>query len=138
MTTKSTKKGSENVFRATGRRKRAIARVIIKPGTGKRIVNGKEFMEHFKSETILMIINQPFVLLENEEQWDVIALVNGGGIAGQAEAIKLGVSRALLGSNEEFKAVLRSEGHLTRDSRVVQRKMYGRAKARKKFQFSKR
>ena len=137
MTAKSTKK-DEDFFRATGRRKRAIARVIIRPGTGKRSVNGRTFEEHFKSDTTEMIINLPFTLLENGDQWDVSANVNGGGITGQADAIKLGISRALLVSNEEFRKVLRSEGLLTRDSSVVQRKMYGRAKARKKFQFSKR
>ncbi|MFC1585097.1 30S ribosomal protein S9 [Fibrobacterota bacterium] len=126
------------MFRATGRRKAAIARIILKPGTGKRKVNGRGFEKYFPGATINMIINQPFTTLECNDLWDVTANVNGGGLSGQAEAIKLGIARALVLSDEKNRKPLRAGGFLTRDPRVVQRKMYGRAKARKRYQFSKR
>lgn len=103
-----------------------------------RKVNGRLFSDYFQGQTTEMIINQPFAVLECEKDWDICANVHGGGISGQAEAVKLGISRALVLSNEENRRTLRSGGFLTRDARVVQRKMYGRAKARKRFQFSKR
>jgi small subunit ribosomal protein S9 len=112
--------------------------VILKKGTGKRTVNGKDFNEHFTGGTRQMIIDQPLTTLGANEEWDVVARVRGGGISGQAGAVLLGIARALVSSNEENKAPMREGGFLTRDARVVQRKMYGRAKARKRFQFSKR
>jgi small subunit ribosomal protein S9 len=102
------------------------------------MVNGHRFSEYFQGATAEMIINQPFAVLENASDWDVIANVNGGGKSGQADAIKLGIARALVSFNDENRRPLRTAGLLTRDSRIVQRKMYGRAKARKRFQFSKR
>lgn len=133
------------MFRGTGRRKDAIACVILRPGSGKRTVNGRDFKDYFHSETQNMIANLPFQILEGSEQgsvdptqYDVEATVHGGGIAGQMGAIRLGISRALVANDEAAKPSLRQRGLLTRDSRVVERKKYGRKKARKRFQFSKR
>ena len=128
----------ENVFQATGKRKRAIASVIVKPGSGKRVVNGSGLKEYIKSDMLIMDIEQPFTLLENAESYDVAVRVKGGGLSGQAGAIRLGISRALAKMGEENRVKLRKEGLLTRDARVVERKKYGMAKARKSFQFSKR
>ncbi len=123
----------------TGRRKTSVARVSVVPGTGKRTVNGKPFAEYFPTPTQLMIIEQPFSLLEKSESYDVIALVNGGGVSGQAGAIRLGIARALDGiDHENNHLALRQAGLLTRDSRAVERKKYGRRGARARFQFSKR
>lgn len=102
------------------------------------MVNGLRFSDYFQGATTEMIINQPFAVLENGSEWDVIANVNGGGKSGQADAVKLGIARALISFNENNRGALRSAGLVTRDSRIVQRKHYGRAKARKRFQFSKR
>jgi small subunit ribosomal protein S9 len=102
------------------------------------MVNGRDFIDYFKGATTNMIINQPFTLLDNNNAWDVVANVHGGGITGQAEAIKLGIARALVLADENNRKTLRSGGFLTRDPREVLRKIYGRAKARKRFQFSKR
>ena len=124
--------------RATGRRKTAIAQVVLKPGTGKRIVNGREFKEYFRNEIREMIAEQPFVVTGTGKDWDVIVSANGGGVSGQVGAIRLGISRALVAINEEFRLVLREHGLLTRDSRAVERKKYGKAGARRSFQFSKR
>jgi small subunit ribosomal protein S9 len=110
----------------------------MKKGTGIRTINGRAFSNYFFSPTREMIIEQPFDKLENGKEWDIIANVGGGGISGQAEAVRLGIARALVKSNEDFRRPLREGQFLTRDARVVQRKMYGRAKARKRFQFSKR
>ena len=128
----------ENVFQATGKRKRAIASVIVKPGTGKRVVNGSGLKEYIKSDMLIMDIEQPFTLLESAESYDVAVRVKGGGLSGQAGAIRLGISRALAKMGEENRVKLRKEGLLTRDARVVERKKYGMAGARKNFQFSKR
>lgn len=123
----------------TGRRKNASARVWIKPGTGKITVNGSEFEDYFKRPVLRMIINQPFEATENLNKFDVFCTVVGGGLSGQAGAVRHGISRALDNFNPEINhTVLRQEGFLTRDSRVVERKKYGRKKARKSFQFSKR
>ncbi len=127
-----------NLIRAVGRRKAAVANVILKPGSGKRIVNGRDFAEYFHSDTQDMIANYPFAVLENGEKWDVVITARGGGISGQMGAIRLGIARALVKVDEENKSTLRRNGFLTRDARVVERKKYGRAKARKNFQFSKR
>jgi small subunit ribosomal protein S9 len=129
---------SNQTPRATGRRKTAIAQVVLKPGTGKRIVNGREFKEYFRNEIREMIAEQPFVVTGTGKDWDVIVSANGGGISGQVGAIRLGISRSLVAFNEEFRLVLREHGLLTRDSRAVERKKYGKAGARRSFQFSKR
>ena len=123
---------------ATGRRKNAIARVYLKPGTGKFTVNGKESLDYFKRATLIMDLEQPLVLTENLANFDIVVFCNGGGLSGQAGALRHGLSRALVKTNEDLKEKLRNAGFLTRDSRMVERKKYGQAKARKRFQFSKR
>ncbi|MGL1901784.1 MAG: 30S ribosomal protein S9 [Fibrobacterales bacterium] len=129
---------SKKLIRATGRRKESVASVILRPGTGKRIVNGREFSDYFTSETQMMVVELPFSALENGDKWDVSVNAKGGGINGQVGATKLGIARALVKINEEDKSALRAKGLLTRDAREVERKKYGRKKARKRFQFSKR
>jgi small subunit ribosomal protein S9 len=124
--------------RATGRRKTAIASVTLKPGTGKRIINNREFKEYFRNAIREMIAEQPLVVTGTSKDWDVIVSANGGGVSGQVGAVRLGIARALVGFNEEFRSVLREHGLLTRDSRAVERKKYGKAGARRSFQFSKR
>lgn len=123
---------------ATGRRKDATARVWLKPGTGKITVNGKEQEVYFARPTLRLVINQPFAISEREGQYDVIATVSGGGLSGQAGAVKHGISQALTRYEPALRATIKAAGFLTRDSRVVERKKYGRAKARRSFQFSKR
>ncbi|KLI65227.1 30S ribosomal protein S9 [Aurantiacibacter marinus] len=123
---------------ATGRRKDATARVWIKPGTGKVTINGKEQEVYFARPTLRLVINQPFTISEREGQYDVVATVSGGGLSGQAGAVKHGISQALTRYEPALRAVVKAAGFLTRDSRVVERKKYGRAKARRSFQFSKR
>ncbi|MBV7258601.1 30S ribosomal protein S9 [Erythrobacter crassostreae] len=123
---------------ATGRRKDAKARVWIKPGTGKVIVNGREQEVYFARPTLRLIIDQPFTITDRQGQYDVIATVRGGGLSGQAGAVKHGISQALAKFEPALRATVKSAGFLTRDSRVVERKKYGRAKARRSFQFSKR
>lgn len=125
--------------RSTGRRKESIARVQLVPGTGKRTVNGKPFAEYFPTPTLLMIMDQPLVLIEQADKWDVIASARSGGLSGQAGAIRLGIARQLDKINrDEFHTPLRKTGCLTRDDRAVERKKYGRRGARARFQFSKR
>jgi small subunit ribosomal protein S9 len=128
----------ENLFSATGKRKNAIARIKLKPGKGERIVNGLPIKEYLRSDTLIKIVEQPFTALQISGSYDLVAKVNGGGISGQSGAIQLGVSRALSRISEEYHKRLRKEGMLTRDSRSVERKKYGRPGARKRFQFSKR
>ncbi|NLE02493.1 MAG: 30S ribosomal protein S9 [Fibrobacter sp.] len=128
----------ENRFTATGKRKNAIASVIVRPGKGKRIVNGSAIQEYLKSDVLVMDVEQPLKLLQVGETLDIIANVRGGGLSGQAGAIRLGISRALALVSEENRKALRKSGFLTRDSRVVERKKYGQAGARRRFQFSKR
>ena len=123
---------------ATGRRKDAVARVWIKPGTGKVTVNGRDQEVYFARPTLRLVINQPFSISEREGQYDVIATVKGGGLSGQAGAVKHGISQALTKYEPALRGTVKAAGFLTRDSRVVERKKYGRAKARKSFQFSKR
>jgi len=124
---------------ATGRRKEAAARVFLAPGTGKFTVNHRESGEYFRRATLLMVLNQPFEVTETVGQWDVWATVRGGGLSGQADAVKHGISRALnLADVEKFRPPLKRAGFLTRDPRVVERKKYGRPGARRRFQFSKR
>jgi small subunit ribosomal protein S9 len=123
---------------ATGKRKNAIARVWIKPGNGKITINGKEFNVFFARPVLQMILQQPIVATARKDQYDVVATVSGGGLSGQAGAVRHGISQALTYYEPELRAVLKKGGFLTRDSRVVERKKYGRAKARRSFQFSKR
>ena len=123
---------------ATGRRKDAVARVWIKPGKGTITVNGRDQEKYFARPTLRLIINQPFAITDRGGQYDVIATVSGGGLSGQAGAVKHGISQALTRYEPELRATVKAAGFLTRDSRVVERKKYGRAKARRSFQFSKR
>lgn len=123
---------------ATGKRKNAIARVWIKPGSGKIIVNGREVETYFARPVLRMIINQVFTVSDREGQYDINASVTGGGLSGQAGAVRHGLSKALTYFEPTLRPVLKKAGFLTRDSRIVERKKYGRAKARKSFQFSKR
>jgi len=123
---------------ATGKRKNAIARVWIKPGSGKIIVNDKEFAAYFARPVLQMILQQPVVAAARDGQYDVIATVAGGGLSGQAGAVRHGISKALTYFEPPLRGVLKKGGFLTRDSRVVERKKYGKAKARRSFQFSKR
>jgi small subunit ribosomal protein S9 len=123
---------------ATGKRKDAVARVWIKPGNGKITINGKEFPAYFARPVLQLIVQQPINAAERKDQYDIVATVAGGGLSGQAGAVRHGISKALTYYEPELRAVLKKGGFLTRDSRVVERKKYGRAKARKSFQFSKR
>jgi len=122
----------------TGRRKEAVARVWLQPGTGKIIVNGKDIVAYFSRPILSMVINQPLEVTKTTSSVDIYCTVKGGGLSGQAGAVRHGISRALNEFDELHHKILRQSGFLTRDSRVVERKKYGRAKARKKFQFSKR
>jgi len=123
---------------ATGRRKTAIARVWVKPGTGKIVINHQPMSEYFRRQTLGLIVRQPLELLDVKDSFDISALVDGGGWSGQAGAIQLALARCLVQFNEGDRKSLRKEGYLTRDSRCVERKKYGKKKARKSFQFSKR
>ncbi len=123
---------------ATGKRKNAIARVWIKPGKGKITVNGRAVDVYFARPVLQMIVNQPFAVADRANQFDVDVLVNGGGLSGQAGAVKHGISKALTYFEPELRAPLKVAKFLRRDARVVERKKYGRAKARRRFQFSKR
>ncbi len=123
---------------ATGRRKNAIARVWIKPGKGEIIVNGKKVGQYFARPVLRMLITQPFLVADRYNQFDVFCTVNGGGLSGQAGALRHGITRALTYYEPELRGILKIAGFLTRDSRAVERKKYGRAKARRSFQFSKR
>jgi small subunit ribosomal protein S9 len=123
---------------ATGRRKDAVARVWIKPGSGKITVNGRDQEVYFARPTLRLVINQTFQVAGREDQYDVIATVKGGGLSGQAGAVKHGIAQALSKYEPALRAAVKAAGFLTRDPRVVERKMYGRAKARRSFQFSKR
>ena len=123
---------------ATGRRKDAVARVWVKPGTGKITVNGRDQEVYFARPTLRLVINQPFGVTDREGQYDVVCTVKGGGLSGQAGAVKHGIAQALTKYEPALRSAVKAEGFLTRDSRVVERKKYGRAKARRSFQFSKR
>jgi small subunit ribosomal protein S9 len=123
---------------ATGRRKDAVARVWIKPGRGVITVNGREFERYFARPVLRMVINQPFEVAAREGQYDVYVTVKGGGLSGQAGAVRHGISRALTLYEPDLRGALKKVGFLTRDSRTVERKKYGRRKARRSFQFSKR
>ena len=123
---------------ATGKRKDAVARVWIKPGAGKITVNAREVETYFARPVLRMMIQQPLVAAQRAGQYDVVCTVTGGGLSGQAGAVRHGISKALTNFEPDLRSVLKKGGFLTRDSRVVERKKYGRAKARKSFQFSKR
>ena len=122
----------------SGRRKNAIARVYMTQGTGKVTINKRDITEYFPLPTLQYKVKQPFILTETLDQFDIKANLDGGGITGQAEALRLAISKALIELNEELKPTLKAEGLTTRDPRMVERKKYGQKKARKKFQFSKR
>ncbi len=133
------KKKEKVQYYGTGRRKKSVARVRLLPGTGKITINDRDIRDYLPYETLVMDATQPLTLTKSEGKFDVIANVNGGGISGQAGAIRLGIARALLeASNNEFRPVLKQNGMLTRDSRAKERKKYGLKKARKAPQFSKR
>ena len=123
---------------ATGRRKDAVARVWIKPGNGKITINGREFEKYFARPALRMVIAQPSEAAERKDQYDIVCTVAGGGLSGQAGAVRHGISRALINFEPALRPVLKKGGFLTRDAREVERKKYGRAKARRSFQFSKR
>lgn len=128
----------EDRYYATGRRKEATAKVWIQAGEGSIVVNGKPLSDYFGRKTADMVVHQPLVLTETLKSLDIKATVLGGGLSGQAGALRLGISRALIVSNPELRPPLKKAGFLTRDPREVERKKYGRAGARKRFQFSKR
>ena len=123
---------------ATGRRKDAVARVWLKPGTGQIVINGRDQAIYFARPTLRLVINQPFDIADRRGQYDVIATVKGGGLSGQAGAVKHGISQALTRYEPALRTTVKQAGFLTRDPRAVERKKYGRAKARRSFQFSKR
>lgn len=127
-----------NEIVALGRRKRATARVRIRPGAGKFIVNGKPVMEYLARETLVQMASQPLAVAGLRESFDVRCICAGGGLAGQADAIRLGIARALCENDENIRPALRAAGLMTRDAREVERKKYGQPGARKRFQFSKR
>ncbi|MBE9469267.1 MAG: 30S ribosomal protein S9 [Bacteroidetes bacterium] len=126
------------VITATGRRKSAIARVYLSQGTGKIVVNKKDYTNFFPVSQLQYVVQQPLSILELSDQYDVKANLTGGGVRGQAEALRLGIARALIKIDPEYKPALKAEGLVTRDPRQVERKKPGQKKARKKFQFSKR
>ncbi len=121
-----------------GRRKTAISRIYMSAGSGAITVNGKDYKQYFPTEVLQIILNQPFATVNGTGGYDVKVNVRGGGVAGQAEATRMAIARALVEMNAEFRPALKKEGFLTRDSRMVERKKYGRRKARRRFQFSKR
>ena len=127
-----------SVINTIGRRKTAVARIYMTSGSGEMTVNGRQASDYFPTEVLQIILNKPFGLTNAEGKFDVKVNVKGGGIAGQAEAVRMAISRALCESDADNRPPLKKEGFLTRDSRMVERKKYGRAKARKRFQFSKR
>ncbi len=127
-----------NQFYGTGRRKTSTARVFLRPGKGEIIINKKAIEKSFPTETLRLIVRQPLVVTETLERFDVLATTAGGGVAGQAGAMRLGIARALMEYNAELRSTLRKAGLVTRDPRMKERKKYGMAGARKRFQFSKR
>ena len=129
---------SEQRYYATGKRKSAIARVYMKAGNGNIVVNKRSYDEYFTRPSLKMVIKQPFEITGKKDQFDLYVNVSGGGVAGQAGAVKHGISKALLEYDAELRAVLKKAGFLTRDARIKERKKYGQPGARKRFQFSKR
>ena len=138
VTPREPKRDSLGRSYATGKRKDAVARVWIKPGAGRVMVNGREMSVYFARPVLQMVLRQPFEIASVTGQFDVMATVKGGGLSGQAGAVKHGISKALQLYEPSLRGVLKAAGFLTRDSRVVERKKYGRRKARRSFQFSKR
>ena len=134
----TSKRDAQGRSYATGRRKNAIARVWVKPGSGKVTINSREEAVYFARPVLRMILRQPLVVSGRETQFDVVATVVGGGLSGQAGAVRHGIARALVAYEPDLKPVLKKHGFMTRDSRMVERKKFGRAKARRSFQFSKR
>jgi small subunit ribosomal protein S9 len=128
----------KNQVSAIGRRKEAVARVFLRPGTGKTLVNGKELVDYLGREVLVIQVRQPLEVTDSLGKYDITATVSGGGVAGQAGALKLGIARALIKVDDRLHGVLRSKGFLTRDPRMKERKKYGLAGRRKRFQFSKR
>ena len=128
----------DNTFSATGRRKTAIARVIMRPGKGERTINGLPVLEYLKSEALARDVEKPFEVLQLGSSYDIVAKCVGGGLSGQAGAVRLGIARAIVKVSENYRKTLRKNGLLTRDPRAVERKKYGQPGARKRFQFSKR
>ena len=126
------------VINTIGRRKTSVARIYMQPGKGKISVNNKDMQEYFPVDIMQIIVKQPLAVVDVDGKYDIKVNVDGGGVKGQAEAVRLAIARALCEVDEEFRPPLKKEGFLTRDSRMVERKKYGRRKARKKFQFSKR
>ncbi|MGD0340136.1 MAG: 30S ribosomal protein S9 [Bacteroidales bacterium] len=126
------------VINAIGRRKAAVARVFVSDGKGKITVNGRDYKEYFGAKTLQYVVTQPLVLLNAADKYDIVVNLDGGGVKGQAEALRLGITRALVKIDEESKKILKANGFVTRDPREVERKKPGRPKARKRFQFSKR
>ncbi|MBE0650200.1 MAG: 30S ribosomal protein S9 [Bacteroidales bacterium] len=126
------------VLNALGRRKTAVARIYVKDGDGKIVINGKDFKEYFPTANLHYVVEQPLMLTKNTGNYDIKVTLKGGGINGQAEAVRLAISRALVKINEEYRPVLKENGLMKRDPRMVERKKPGQPKARKKFQFSKR
>jgi len=126
------------VYSATGKRKQSVARVRLVPGKGKILVNSRDFKEYFKRESLITIITEPLKLTDTENAYDIMVDLSGGGVSGQAGALRHGISKALLEINEDYRPILKKEGFLVRDSRIKERKKYGLKKARKKPQFSKR
>ena len=129
---------AEIQYYGTGRRKTAVARVYLRPGSGKIMVNRRDFDDYFPNQVLKMVIRQPLLVTETAEKFDILVNVDGGGPTGQAGAIRHGIARALLEFNGELRPTLKAAGFLTRDARKVERTKYGQPKARKRFQFSKR
>ena len=128
----------ENQIQTVGRRKRSVARVLLRPGKGDWSVNGRSMQDYFPRPTHQIRVEEPFKVAELEGASDVVVRVNGGGLTGQSDAVRMGLARALVAHDEELRSAMREKGMLTRDSRQVERKKPGRPKARKRFQFSKR
>ena len=129
---------NKETYQGTGRRKSSIARVFLNPGKGSFLINGKEYKKYLCRESLAILVDQPLNTVSCIDEYDIIVNVKGGGLTGQAGAVRLGISRALLQANKNHRALLKTAGFLTRDSRRVERKKYGQPGARKKFQFSKR
>ncbi len=127
-----------DVINTIGRRKTSVARIYMQPGKGKISINNKDMQEYFPVDIMQIIVKQPLTVVDVDGKYDIKVNVGGGGVRGQAEAVRLAIARALCKVDEEFRPPLKAEGFLTRDARMVERKKYGRKKARKKFQFSKR
>ncbi|MDD5130252.1 MAG: 30S ribosomal protein S9 [Candidatus Omnitrophica bacterium] len=130
--------GELTKYIALGRRKESTARVRMQPGNGQIVINGRPFEKYFLRETDQIIVMQPLMLTENKGKFDIAARLSGGGLTGQAGALRLGISRALIIADENFKEIFRKNGYLTRDSRMKERKKYGQKGARKRFQWTKR